>query len=895
VIDTVTPDNYHIGVIYRGLKKIVTNQRGKSTAYTYDVYQRLKKVEEDYNLSTGQSYSVTEYSYDTLGNLTQVIAAKSATEQNTTTMTYDSLSKKKTMNDPDMGYWTHLYDKSGNLELQTDAKGQKIRFRYDGLNRVYEKAYGDPVPISTVYYTYDDPAVPYSKGKLTKVYYNPGGETREDRVLEYDLLQRVKRSQKTIPGSSPVIFEKGYDSAGRVATITYPGSRIYSYEYDVAGNLLYLKDNASGNHVVDYSDFTALAQAKYATFPKPNNVSVKTSYTYDPPTARIKTLLTQKLVGGSPTSTYQNLDYQQFDGKGNLTTLIDNLNSITHSYTYDNLDRLLTAQGVGNNPYSESYTYDRIGNITYKSDVGAYNYTYSNRPHAVNYTTGTININLQYDANGNMTQRVVSGGITLDLTYNYDNKPTLIKKDGADHISFTYDGTGQRVKKYNHATLQTVLYLGGSYEVRNGVEVFHLFTGNKRVASIRSDGKSQFYHADYLGSASVITDQNGDRKERIEYFPFGTYRESIDYDATFPDVNYTFTDQEDDDELGLYNYGARLYDPLLGRFISPDRLVPDPGDSQALNRYTYCLNNPLIYTDPSGEIFGIDDLLAVVIGAAIGSVIGGATSAVTGGNIWQGMAMGAITGAFMGAAAPLTYAGDALLGVESFLMHDIVQATVYTGMGAASGATNAAISGGNVGIGALSGGAFSFAGGMIGTPNIELFDQSGNTIAAGLGGTANRMINTSLTGAAYGAAYAGMTGENVLKGAGMGALGWAAGDVANMMIGHTLGFVGSGFKEPQIKSGALVYPNNPGGHLSFGNVIWEHSSGMTPSQFNHELSGHGFQTRLLGPAYLPSHLLDKMTFSLMLEYSKTLLGGAPTYYDLYPEKYRPWTWWKIFE
>ena len=64
---------------------------------------------------------------------------------------------------------------------------------------------------------------------------------------------------------------------------------------------------------------------------------------------------------------------------------------------------------------------------------------------------------------------------------------------------------------------------------------------------------------------------------------------------------YTFTGQEDDDELGLYNYKARLYDPVLGRFISPDSIVPNPEDPQSFNRYSYCLNNPLKYTDPSGH------------------------------------------------------------------------------------------------------------------------------------------------------------------------------------------------------------------------------------------------------------------------------------------------------
>jgi RHS repeat-associated protein len=715
VIDVLTPDNYHITTAYQGLKKVVTDPRGYSTAYTYDVYQRLKKVEDPYG-------TLTEYNYDTLGNLIQLIAAKWNTEQNTTTMTYDSLSKKRSMTDPDMGYWTYNYDKSGNLTSQTDAKSQTITFNYDGLNRPIQKTY-QTNPIQTITYTYDDPAIPYSKGKLTKVSDPSGGETKEDSVLEYDLMQRIKKSKKKI-GADEVTFEKSYDSLGRVLSIKYlagtPNEKTYSYEYDVAGDLLYVKDNATGNHLVDYSDFTALGQQKIATFPKPNNVSVKTTYTYDPPTARLKTLITQKLVGGSPTDTYQNLDYQQFDGKGNITNIYDSLNGITHSYTYDSLDRLLTASGAGNNPYTQNYQYDRIGNITYKSDVGNYSYYYNDRPHAVR-TAG--NISLQYDLNGNMTQRAVSGGNTLDLTYNFDNKTDLIKKNGINHVQFTYDGNGQRVKKYNYATSQSVLYFGELYETRGGAATIHVFAGNQRVASVFLDGTTQFYHKNHLGSASVITDQNGARKEQIEYFPFGTYRAvgningTYDFDPTFPDVFYTFTGQEDDDDLGLYNYGARLYDPVLGRFISPDRLVQAPENPQTLNRYTYCLNNPLIYTDPSGEW-----IEWIIIGAVLGAISGGVQAYRSGGNIFQGILLGAFIGA-VSAGVGVVVGGFVSSWATCALTWVIDTASPFYGAavsvsgavgggfagGATSGALNAAAYGGSAWKSALYGGLMSAA------------------------------------------------------------------------------------------------------------------------------------------------------------------------------------------
>jgi YD repeat-containing protein len=503
VVETAIPDDNdpsgytYISQTYQGLKKIVTNQRENSTAYTYDVYQRLKKVEDPYG-------TFTEYSYDTLGNLTQVRAAKDGSGNNllgasiTTTMTYDSLSKKRTMNDPDMRFWEYEYDKAGNLVKQWDANHPKpqlpIEFQYDGLNRLTQKTYPD----RSVTYTYDDPTVPYSKGKLTKVSDPSGGEEKEDRVLEYDLMQRVKQSRKKI-GAEEVTFENAYDSIGRVINIKYlagtPNEKTYSYQYDVTGNLLYLKDNAAQNNVVAYSNFTALGQPRQANFSN----SVSTTYEYYPRTKRLQGLFTQK--PGTPA--YQQLGYQ-YDPNGNITILTDTKNNITHSYTYDSLDRLLTAQGAGTNPYTQSYQYDRIGNITYKSDVGNYSYFYNNKPHAVR-TAG--NISLQYDLNGNMTQRA-EGGVTLDLIYNYDNKPDLIKKNGANYVQFTYDGNGQRVKKVSPA--QTVLYFGELYEVRGGVASLHLFAGNRRVASIRSDGRTQFYHGNHLGSASFITDSNGD-------------------------------------------------------------------------------------------------------------------------------------------------------------------------------------------------------------------------------------------------------------------------------------------------------------------------------------------------------------------------------------------------
>jgi RHS repeat-associated protein len=711
---TTFPDASQTLVAYQGLTRQTRDQNGRWTISLYDVYGRLKRT-------TDPDSTATEYAYDTLGNLIQVDAAVGRTEYNRTTMTYNSLSKKISMTDPDMGTWTYSHDKAGNLICQRDAKGQTIGFWYDSISRMTAKKYYangidcsnylSATPTHTVTNTYDDPAIPYSKGMLTATLDPSSGEDKEDNVLAFDRMQRVTQSEKTT-GTTTVTIGKTYDTAGRVYTQTYfPGAgnqKVYTYVYDPAGNTIGVWDNASTTYHVQYSNFTARGQQGLAVFPKPNGASVRTTYAYDPAMGRLTHLVTgsqtsqqqtvncntntsytcsldntayttqaacttacaaqtatctpeshysicplgsqyacdrrstpptcarpagtctqnvsytcplgnyactgtpkQCTAPGTNVSTLQDLAYQ-FDPKGNITTLTDTANNITHTYTYDNLSRLLTATGTGSNPYAQSYAYDRIGNITNKSDVGNYHYNYGNtRPHAVQYTSnGLANITFQYDDNGNMTSKTVTQGPGTSLnniTWNEDNKPVTINVNGAN-VNFVYDGFGNRVKKTRGAS--TTYYFGDAYEKRGSVGIIHLFANGQRLASIRTDGNTQYYHGNHLGSASVITDQNGDVKQKIEYFPYGTYRYGTapdqelgthDDDGTFPNVNYTFTDQEDDDETGLYNYDARLYDPQLGRYISPDSIVPRPWDLQSFNRYSYCSNNPLVYTDPSGH------------------------------------------------------------------------------------------------------------------------------------------------------------------------------------------------------------------------------------------------------------------------------------------------------
>lgn len=213
----------------------------------------------------------------------------------------------------------------------------------------------------------------------------------------------------------------------------------------------------------------------------------------------------------------------------------------------------------------------------------------------------------------------------------------------AETVQYMYNGDGGRVKKITAAG--TTRFLGRGYELApDGKSTAFVFAGGQRIAARESTGSLRYYHGDHLGSANVITDQSGARVELCENTPYG----SVSRQEGTVDVAHKFTGQRLDAETGLYYFNARYYDASLGRFIQPDSLVQSPGNPQTLNRYSYALNNPVRFNDPSGHFIQVLLAIAWVAfqGAVGGAIFGGLMAAITGGDVLQGMLSGAITGAF---------------------------------------------------------------------------------------------------------------------------------------------------------------------------------------------------------------------------------------------------------
>jgi len=295
----------------------------------------------------------------------------------------------------------------------------------------------------------------------------------------------------------------------------------------------------------------------------------------------------------------QNISYS-YDDQGNVLTVVDTAafgGSQTQTFTYDALNRLLTAQAAGGShgTYAQrSYVYNNAGNIDSFEGVTQH-YLDGAHKHAVTHVGGTTEAHRKYwyDQNGNATRRI-NGSQDITLAYDAENHVTSITGSGIN-ASYVYDGDGNRVKATFGTT--TTVYVGNIYEMSGSTVLKYYYAGGVRVA-MRSGTQTYYLLSDHLGGTNVTArGTDGVELGRVLYRPWGETRFTT---GTTP-TTWRFTGQREDATIGLYFYNARYLDPQLGRFTQPDTIVPEPGNPQALNRYAYSFNNPLRFVDPNGH------------------------------------------------------------------------------------------------------------------------------------------------------------------------------------------------------------------------------------------------------------------------------------------------------
>ena len=608
-----------------GRSKVITNPDSSSSSFTYEVRQVKSTDARGYTTITkiddlGRTVEVVPpinpkvtYTYDFRDQLTNVNYGGALSA-----FTYDFLGRKLTMTDPDMGSWTYTYD-ALNLTRQKDAKSQRICFYYDLLNRLTGKHYrsDDSCPSSptmNVVYTYDTGT--YGKGHRTYMS-DPSGNT----TWMYDNRGRMQTEVKTISGSS-FTTSWTYNAADLPQTMTYPDNEVITYQYLPQGLLdkLYsnLKpDGTSGTYYLVQNTIYDVAgrilrRDLGATNTTNNPVLVNNNH-YNLWTVDGGRMDYLKAGVYADQDSLLDLRYD-YDAVGNLLSILDVPNSNQKQcFTYDANNRLLTARvgindatcsgTVGNGEYpDETYSYSTTtGNLSSKTGLGTYTYD-STQPHAVDAVTGYTYL---YDLNGNMTRRDPTGADYYDFLYDTENRLYQAKKNGAVLATFTYDGDGNRVKSVLGST--TTLFVGQHYETSGGVVTKYYAAGGARVA-MRQGSTFYWLFSDHLGSTSKVANSSGALQSQQLYTAWGQTRYTS---GTLP-TRYTYTGQytyatTSANDFGMIYYGARFYDNSLGRFVSPDSIIPTGQGVQGWDRFAFVNNNPVRYTDPSGHSACWDD------------------------------------------------------------------------------------------------------------------------------------------------------------------------------------------------------------------------------------------------------------------------------------------------
>ncbi len=472
----------------------------------------------------------------------------------------------------------------------------------------------------------------YSKGSLTgSAVTVSGSSTKIYKGYYYDVKGRVtKVVQNNLLGGYDVT-NTVYAFTGQPATVTHSHTasgkstrtEVYTYSYDHADRVSKVEHTLGGTKIT-LADYTYDSFGRLSTKSLHGSAANKLTYAYN---------LRSWLTGITSTRFTQNLYYNTGVGtaryNGNISSMTwksGNESTVRgYKFTYDGLDRMLNATygetaGISTNAnrFSENVTgYDKNGNI---KGLQRYGQLSSAAYGMIDNLTLTLNGNqlnrvddavaastynggfefknganaadeYSYDANGNLTKDLNKG--ISGITYNFLNLPNAVTFSDGSTITYTYgaDGTKLRTVHKIGSTTTTTDYCGNViYE--NGVQKL-LLTEEGYITL--SDSKYHYYLKDHQGNNRVVISQSGTVEETSHYYPFGGVF------ASAGNVQpYKYNGKELDTKKGLnwYDYGARHYDAVLGRFITVDALYDK---HFKVSPYVYCGNEPVGRIDPDGN------------------------------------------------------------------------------------------------------------------------------------------------------------------------------------------------------------------------------------------------------------------------------------------------------
>lgn len=556
-------------ITYRNKQRVLTNAAGQTKTENYDNKDHLIEVIDN----AGNSLT---YEYNAAGALIKTTDPKG----NNIICQYDGRGMQTSSKDPDMGTHLYLYNGFGEIIQQIDSKGDTLSLTYDVLGRIKQKRQKE----GNITFTYDQQS--NGVGKIASV---SGLNGYKFEVL-YDNFGRKIVEKETIEGK---LFQTtiAYNNLGKQSSLQYPGGLKINYTYDNAGFLTKVFRQSDNYTIWNALKINAKGQLEQYTLG--NNTS--TTRYIDNQSDVLDSAVIRKQNG----TRLQAFGYR-FNNIGQLTQRSNSLNGKVEEFAYDELNRLIMSK-LNTGKDSVKLSYDATGNIIYKSDVGFYSYGDVNSgPHQV--------IQIALD------NKICVPGFNIATTYSSMGKVSKIEKDSL-RMEVYYNGADQRCvqKLFVHDTLvSTKYYIGNSYEytikkdtiseasfIRDYEGVIAVYYRNNKVGT-----QFQYLGKDHIGSTTLITDSLANVVSVLSYDAWGKRRKSdwtYNTDSTLSLIYQRgFTGHEHYDLFDIIDMNGRIYDAVLGRFLSADPNISDIEDLQSFNRYSYVLNDPLTLTDPSG-------------------------------------------------------------------------------------------------------------------------------------------------------------------------------------------------------------------------------------------------------------------------------------------------------
>lgn len=524
------------------------------------------------------------YSYYSHGGLKDVKQAANTLIANE----YDVNGRQTKLTDLNAGVTSYLYNAMGELVKQTTAIGGISTMQYDLAGRLKSRI----APEGTTSYEY----YPVNSGTSSNQIRKITGFTGNLEEYSYDNFGRLQTVKETVD-ATPHTTTFGYNIYGDVNSILYPSGFGTNHQYDANGYPTTIKNTA--NNITIFNNTGINGRGQITNYSLGNGLSSVNEFIYGFPT--------KKQTAGK-----QNLNMDWEYGLALLKSRNDIVKGKTETFTYDHLDRLKQTD-IG--ALSQVTNYSLNGNITSKTDAGLYSYD----PSRINAVTRVTN--------------PAPSPIPLmqqDITYTAFLQPEKITEASATKVPFeltnTYGADYERIKsvlKQSGNVVSTRYYFGNYEKNVAGAATRHVHYINSAAGLsaivVREGGADAYYYVytDHLGSISTVTNSAGTVVAEQSFDAWGRRRNPATW-AVLPPTAATalpnwlyrgYTGHEHLDNFGLINMNGRIYDPVVGRMLSPDNVVPDAGSTQGYNRYTYAMNNPLSYTDPDGQ-----NPLAAVLG-----------------------------------------------------------------------------------------------------------------------------------------------------------------------------------------------------------------------------------------------------------------------------------------